>query len=476
MSSQIAPETVGPERFSRRVANRFYPCFARQFSPDRTEGVANDLCRQIEDCIRKRVSFARQPGSYRDHRPLLDDYTRSIQVVRQVTAEIRTIVESLWRLNTHFHCMDMVNVKARDEFLADHFKGLSEQVNLSLKPPSSVLSAALEAMPVGFAEIELRDKLDNGISQFALQVCDLFDHMSDLDLVGLVDWKASTACDAFFYRDVIIQEELGRLTVKGERQVLAVHDRGLIQVHEIAQDVSHITKGQHTVRHALYELYLSDAKANRVLEFADVIPADIKQFLTSLPEWFCELVRIIEGTKRSERIIAQDVRVEEWEDTKVVTLYEKEAILFCPLVTLGNYVLTGWGDAEKAAEISRQRKGSLFVLAVLLQCLGMGLLGLGQLLSPVFGYLAAISVVGGLGCFVEGVRQRWISKRQIIGLLPLGLAGLWGALLSFSLLSLTVGIVSSVPLLSVMGVCCVVATILWYCTGTPLTARHARIP
>jgi len=142
----------------------------------------------------------------------------------------------------------------------------------------------------------------------------------------------------------------------------------------------------------------------------------------------------------------------------------------------------GWQESRRRRPLTnkdrvlRQRKGSLFVLAVLLQLLGMGLLGLGQLLSPVFGYLAAISVVGGLGCFVEGVRQRWISKRQIIGLLPLGLAGLWGALLSFALLSLTVGMVSSVPRLTIMGVCCVVATVLWYCTGTPLTAKHARIP
>ena len=51
------------------------------------------------------------------------------------------------------------------------------------------------------------------------------------------------------------------------------------RVQEVTQEMFQVEKGRHTERHALYWLYLSDARATRVEDFHGVIPADIRRFL-----------------------------------------------------------------------------------------------------------------------------------------------------------------------------------------------------
>jgi len=451
--SRTAPLlTEFDRRFSRTVAGRPYPERARQFIGCDTEQLPpNELTRQIEAAMRSRMTFAAGLGSYREHRQLLDDYTQSILAVREATDEFRQVVEALWRMNTEFRSEGPVNAKARDKVLADLYARLSEQVHLSLKPPSAMLSASLEAMPVGLAEIELRDALDKAAHGLAMQVCDLLDRMTEQELVGLVDWKTDTACDAYFYRYVIIQEQLGKQVIAGKREVLAVHERGFAQVQEVTQEMLHVEKGRHTQRHALYWLYLSDAKATRIEDFHGVVPADILRFLESLPEWLRGLVRIVDGTRRSERIIAQDVKVEEYEDTTVVLLHEEERIVYDPLVTFGHYVLTGWGEEEAAVETATQWAGGLRILAVLLLFLATGLVALGQLAHRGFGVGAAVVAGLGLAVFLAERAQRSVAEGRGPSIVRLVLPGLWWIMLCLGLFGVTVGLTSSQSLLLVAG-------------------------
>lgn len=451
--SRTAPLlTEFDRRFSRTIAGRPYPERSRRFTGcDSQQLPPNELTKQIEAAIRSRMRFAAGLGSYRDHRALLDDYTQSIQAVREATQDIHKAVEALWQLNTEFQSEGPVNAKARDKVLGELHTKLSEQVHLSLKPPSGMLSASLEAMPVGLAEIELRDALDKAVQGLAMQVCDLLDRMTEHELVGLVDWKTETACDAYFYRYVIIQEQLGKQVIEGKREVVAIHERGFHRVQEVTQEMLHVEKGRHTQRHALYWLYLSDAKATRIEDFRGVVPADIQRFLDCLPEWLRGLVRIVDGTRRSERIIAQDVKVEEYEDTTVVLLHEEERIVYDPLVTLGHYVLTGWGEQETAVETATQWAGGLLVLAALLLFLATGLVALGQLAHRGLGVAGAVVAGLGLAVFLAERAQRSVAEGRGPATVRLILPGLWWTMLCLGLFAVTVGFTSGQSLLLVAG-------------------------
>ena len=186
-------------RFSRMVAGRLYPRFARSHLPPDEKDLSNDFTAEVERTIRTRLSFAEEAQGYRDHAKLLDDYAQSIQVIRQATQQVREMAEAAFRLNTDFRSEKRVSVKARDRFLAEHFEALSREINISLAPPSGILGAELEALPVEMAEIQLRGALDKAVHGFAMQVCDLLDRMTEpggpkptetlQDAVDQYDWK-----------------------------------------------------------------------------------------------------------------------------------------------------------------------------------------------------------------------------------------------------------------------------------------------
>ena len=458
-------------RFSRMVAGRLYPRFARSHLPPDEEDLSNDFTAEVERTIRTRLSFAEEAQGYRDHAKLLDDYAQSIQVIREATQQVREMAEAAFRLNTDFQSEKRVSVKARDQFLAEHFEALSREINISLAPPSGILGAELEALPVEMAEIQLRGALDKAVHGFAMQVCDLLDRMGDLELAGLVDWKTHTACNGFFYQDIIIQEELGQQVIKGAKETVAVHDRGRYRVYKVNQEVIKITKGQHTLRHALHETYLSDAESHLTDQFTGIVPGDIRQFLGQLPDWLREMVRIVDGNRRSYRIIAQDVRTEEYEDTEVKILREEEKVVYCPLVTLGHYVLTGWGDEENAVEVARQRSLSLLPLAVVLQLLAIGLFILGQQRHPGFGTAAAVTAALGLTLFLESRRQRRIAASVPGNLLRTVSAAFVWTLFAVGLMALPAGAMSGNTALVIVGVVCVATATVFLCARPLLALR-----
>ncbi len=65
----------------------------------------------------------------------------------------------------------------------------------------------------------------------------------------------------YFFRYVIVQENMGRETIVSEPQILAVHDRLMSVVREIGQIETKITQGKHTRQIASYQLYLSQTKS-----------------------------------------------------------------------------------------------------------------------------------------------------------------------------------------------------------------------
>jgi hypothetical protein len=179
------------------------------------------------------------------------------------------------------------------------------------------------------------------------------------------------------------------------------------------------------------------------------------------------LLRIVDGTRMSALIWKVLVREERWEDRKTWKIYSTEKIAFeptpvwCPVVMLGHYVLTGWGQEEKVLEDARRWSWSLLLIAVMLQAMACGLIALSRLLHPVCNYGAVVAGAMGMLSFMGSVWERTAARQQprdLPRLLSLGLRWFTG---SVGLMGTTLGFVGNKVSLVIFGVACVAFVAGW---------------
>jgi hypothetical protein len=203
-----------------------------------------------------------------------------------------------------------------------------------------MLSAELEGMLVELAAMKLRDRLDKMVERFGKGVADAFAELQSSELLGRVDWTVPTACDSFYWEDTILHEHIGdKVTRSAPRDVEFDYKRmrKLVQ-----QEVRKTSTHRHTVRHGLHLKVVGDAERYSIGKFPKVVPEHVRQLVWAIPEWLTELTELVHGETRTDLVVAREIFVEERE-TSERKIVEWEEPCFCPLVTVGDYVLTGWG-------------------------------------------------------------------------------------------------------------------------------------
>jgi hypothetical protein len=291
-----------------------------------------------------------------------------------------------------------------------------------------------------------------------VEICDILDEFTKHAVVGVWKQVTPTACDAYFFRYVIVQENHGQQVVLSEPQVLAVHDRGMTIVKEIGQIETKISFGTHTKQLAVHQLYLSQTETFAVGKYTKTIPLNIKRYLDQLPDWLRDCMRIIGGSRMSMRISVRDVMKEDFSDIRVKPkpLYEETVHKGCPLVTIGHYVLAGWGEEEDRQEDARQWASTLGISSYLLLALACGLMALGDW----FFYGSAIAAGLGMIAFVESKRLQFVSQKQPVRWGLIAVQGGGWFLLAAGLLTLTQGCVNGSLFTQLTGLGCIALTAL----------------
>jgi hypothetical protein len=320
-------------------------------------------------------------------------------------------------------------------------------------------------MPLESAQTQLSRALDKALGAFAQQVCELLDSLADRAAVGLIQWKTPTACDVHYYRHIIIHEEKDHQIVEGKERVVGMQKWGFSVTERLEKKIFKITKGRTLRRHARYDLYLSSARSMALEETNTAIPTDTRRYLKSLAPWVRAAVRVIDGTELRKRIVAMDVEAKQWQDTKVIGIVERERRFYCPIIALGHYALTGWGEEEDTREMARQWSRGLLLVALLLVLLASGFASLGVLAHTAFGYVASALTGLGVLAYVESVRQGAVARQRPKNAAVLVIAAArWGAL-ALGTVSLSVGLITGQLALSVLGVCCLMTVGLGVCLG-----------
>lgn len=402
--------------------------FARQRFPERAALTgpqspgrdARTLEAAIENSLRPRMALHLEPGKYGTHDSLMDDYSKSVAVLRQAAKDVQGLFTRLWRLNVRHVSKDDFVKQVEDAFSKDYYGSMVSVAVDCVASPVGALSARLEAVPVEVAEEELRGRLDQHLEKFVADVKDLFRRMERLELIGRIDWATDTACDAFYFEDVIIHERGETKTFYGlSEEMEPDYDLG---TRRMRQETLDVTKTHHAVRHGIHLKVLGKARENRLEGFGGVVPKEISGYLQATPSWLHGLVRIVDGKTRFDNLVDIEIDLAERKvgEPKV---RQWELPAYCPLVTIADYVLTGWGNREEAIETARQNFGWLYSVAFTLLALSAVLAGLGRLVNPWLGYLAAAPALLSLAAFVEGRREGAISRREPMSLPALSMVG-----------------------------------------------------
>jgi hypothetical protein len=381
---------------------------------------------------------------------MVSHFNASLAVVAQFTDDFRTMLEDLCSFNMEFHCLGIPNEAAKSDFLSRRQGYLLTIVRSGLMRPNPYNDATVEKMSLMQAEEYLRRRLEQAVHTLAVQVCRTLDKLCDQAIVGAVDWATPTACNAYFAKNSVTQEELSKEEVVGEEKLTTVNGHSVLR-----QETTTMTKGQHLIEYMLCPSYLSKANGHRLSDYHGTIPVDIKEVIRRLPTRLHELARIVDGTRQSARIIKVLVEAETYDVVKVVPRdYPAPNPAYCPVVTFGHYVLTGWGAEENVLEESRQSGWKMPIAATLLLLIACLLLYLGHPNYPVTIYGAAIAWGLSLVCYVQGVHDRGISKGQSTTRRTLVAEGLRWFGLSFGSLILTIGLLRGILFITFLGLCC----------------------
>ena len=431
-----------------------------RFNRDVQSDLSYPICGEIETVVRRHASFPGNSGSYKDTTALVSDFNASLAVVAQFTDDFRTMLESLCSFNLEFHCLGIPNETAKNDFLGRRREYLLNIVREGLMRPNPYTDATVERMSLTQAEEYLRRRLEQAIRNFSVQVCHTLDKLCDQSIVGVVDWTTSTACNAYFAKNSITQDELSKEESIGEEKLTTVNGRPVLR-----QKTTTTTQGQHVMEYMLCPSYLSKASSHCLYDYRGTIPIGIKDFVQHFPPWLHELARIVDGMRQSARVIKVLVEAETYETVKIVPRdYPAPNSAYCPVVTIGHFVLAGWGAEDNVLEESRQSGWNMLVVAAMLLLTACLLLFLGHPNHPVCIYGAAIGWGLSLISYARSVRDRAISKEQPATVRVLASECLRWFGISFGVLVLTIGLLRGALFLELLGLCClaIVATLFFW--------------
>lgn len=399
--------TVAHDHFAKRDASRLP---AAEGSPERPLDVL------IEDSVRLRMPLYAEPATDRDRDSVMNDYSESIAVLQQAIEDVKGFVGRLWRLNVTNESKDELVEQVADQFAEEYYSKLIDPAAEQISSQTGAVSARLEVRPVEEVEALLQGRLDRHVGIFASEVKELFERLRQLELVGRVDWATDSACDSYYCEDLIVHESAETTTHYGASE--EVQTDYVVGRTRIRQETLDVTKTRHTMYHGLHVKVVAEAKSNRLGQFDGVVPKKIADFLDTTPSWLGEVIRIVDGKTRFDDVV--DVRIDLAE--RVVGEPRVRYLVppaYCPLVILGDYVLTGWGSREGAIETARQNYGWFYAVAGALVLLSGIMSGLGRMGNAWIGYAAIAPAILSLAAFIEGRRQEAISLGGAMDLVTL---------------------------------------------------------
>ena len=221
---------------------------------------------------------------------------------------------------------------------------------VTIDRPLNQASADLAALPIDELRERFRKALKQACHSLANQVIRSMDFLVKSKVVGLVHWSSQNAVKYNFYRRRVYsdtpQEAKDSVQVEIRSNDEDPDDvRRWKRVSTKIESTNFICVLEHH-KHDAVDAFQTSIENSRV-----VMPEGVHQLIRDIPDWMRPSIRVLDGY-----LIREDVHFTETCREKLVktSVIEEPLHGHEPAVTLGPYVLVGWGpreiDAARAAE------------------------------------------------------------------------------------------------------------------------------
>ena len=292
----------------------------------------------------------------------VDEFETSEQIVRcfveshqrlsEMAGEARRLLETVCRVHVQCVRSDQFDSKRQEE--AEEAK-VRECMDVMM--PAVGLGPELDASTVVQKPAAAMQRLTMSLGRSACELVESFfsslEQLVDKEVVGLIQWHSDSVCKFHFFRRLLIHQFDGQTTTERTESFWRTVDGR--RVRRTEKTTTTATRGHDVHEHIRHEQQLMQAAKQPLGSSELVIPEDVQEIVDVVPEWLSPFVRVAVGECFRERIIRHTEKNEKWEDSRVSKqVFERPVTYYDPAVTIGEFVLAGWGQREHAAEMDRR--------------------------------------------------------------------------------------------------------------------------
>lgn len=354
-----------------------------------------------------------------DKSVLFAHYVDSLSVLQHCRSQVQQLFRAMIETTLD------VDAVEHPESHAELLDRLLQDARVTISPPPNLATAEMAALHAGDLQPRLRHSLLQAVDRFVDELLDGLGILVDRSVAGLVQWTSPNTVKYHFFRRRV--EQTG---VKTRRKRGRVQRRTAEEAWNDVRQWKRVNRKQTTTQ---FTCWLAHHKHDTVdaiqtdLENSQVImPSFVQDLVEQIPDWMRPSIGVVDGYLIRQQISEREL----CSHTVTQTVMEEELLHgHEPAITLGPYVLTGWGPHDIAIEQERraeatgvtQRQQSirfwgLVALGCQLFCFVFAQLGIGILAAGLFvaGITSLGLCVGHLSQQIQPPVPEW--KLQRIGL------------------------------------------------------------
>lgn len=329
------------------LRGRIYPLTCRRvLPPPDIPSESETPATRLQQSILSQLSFpSRHPDSFRGSCDVVRAFCSDMVLLEAMASQWRQFLRHLRRVSIVTIVGKNVP-KKQQQRAVDLVLQVMGHESAVMVDDGGVLNGNLIEQPSLQVFQTLHTTLRAAVSRFVDVMMSDMDQLSDLRVVGLLEWFGKHTCHFHYY-----QHDLKSLVdvQTTERQQVPMTQSGKTR---FATDIIAELSGRHVHSVTRRSELLMEARSRSASDPQLVLPKAVRDCIAHCPVWLRPDLEVVEGEKVREEWVELVCVEHEWQERwcrqRIQPHFDPALILF------GQYVLMGWGEREHEAEIRRR--------------------------------------------------------------------------------------------------------------------------
>jgi hypothetical protein len=337
-----------------------------------TEQVAIDLFETVWSSL---PIAAKSAEDIRTSEEIVPLFQESFERLTTYAKQVRTLVEAICRYHVQAEFDERLDNQQQRDVQEAKIRDC-----MDVPMPAVLLGKELDIKTLAkqpeTAFVQLRDSLRQNTASLVESFFLALQELVHKEVVGLIEWNSqnTSLCKFHFFRRLVTHVFDGQ-SVK-EREEEYWRQAGGRTYHGRQKYTRTTTNWREIHEVVRYEQQLMKASSCRLDSPSVAMPTDIRRIANSIPSWLSPVLRVAVGDCFRERIIRRvDDEKKKRKSTETPSLRIERPVLYLdPAITIGEFVLLGWGRKEEEREKQRQAAYNTLAVAGALGTIGILLL------------------------------------------------------------------------------------------------------